>query len=121
MNNNHTTIQASCEKPSIHEHKSEQLSDVIEYSETMLREAEAGNWKNVFTLETQRSHALKELFTPPFTKKDKDDNNEKILQILNINKKLEAITSKARDDIKKQADSINKGRHAVNMYAQNTG
>ena len=103
------------------DYKNKQLTDVIEYSETMLEEAEAGNWETVFTVERQRSQILKECFSPPFTKNDKDENNEKILQILNINKKLEAITSKARDDIRNQAGSINKGRHAVGMYAQNAG
>ena len=101
--------------------KYKQFSDVIEYSETMLKEAKAGNWEDVFKVEKQRSHILKELFSPPFTKNDKDESNEKILQILNINKKLEALTTKARDDIRNRAGSINKGRHAVNMYAQNTG
>ena len=101
--------------------KGKQFSDVIEYSETMLEEAEAGNWENVFAVEKQRSNTLKKCFSPPFTKNDKEENNEKILQILNINKKLEAITSKARDDIRNQAGSINKGRHAVSMYAQNAG
>ena len=66
-----------------------QFSDVIEYSQTMLKEAEAGNWDKVFAVEKQRSTTLKELFSPPFTKNDKDENNEKILQILNINNKLE--------------------------------
>ena len=99
------------------DYKKKQLTDVIEYSETMLKEAEAGNWENVFTVEKHRSKTLKELISPPFAKNDKDDNNEKILQILNINKKLEVITSKARDEIKKKAGFINKGRHAVNMYA----
>ena len=99
--------------------KNKQFSDVIEYSQAMLKEAEEGNWKNVFTIEKQRSDTLKECFSPPFTKNDKDENREKILQILNINKKLEVITSKARDEIRNQAGSINKGRHAVNMYAQN--
>ncbi len=87
----------------------------------MLKQAKAGNWENVFKIEKQRSNALNELFSPPFTKDDKGENNEKILQILNINKKLEALTAKARDDIRNQAGSINKSRHAVNMYAQNTG
>ena len=101
--------------------KDKQFLDVIQYSQTMLEEAEAGNWETVFTVEKQRSRILKECFSPPFTKNDKDEINKKILQILNINNKLEAITSKARDDIRNQAGSINKGRHAVGMYAQNTG
>ena len=102
-------------------YKCKQLSDVIEYSETMLKEAETGNWENVFAIEKQRSHTLKELFSPQFTKNEKDEYNEKILHILNINKKLEGITSTARDELKNQAGSINKGRRAVGMYAQNTG
>jgi hypothetical protein len=102
-------------------YKYKQLTNVIEYSETMLNEAKSGNWENVFKIEKQRSNALKELFSSPFTKDDKDDNNEKILQILNINKKLESLTTKARDDIRNKAGSTNKSRHAVNMYAQNTG
>ena len=101
--------------------KYKQFSDVIEYSQTMLKEAEAGNWENVFSVEKRRSQTLKKLFSPGFTEKDKDKNNAKILQILQINNKLEAITSRAREDIKKQVGSVNKGHHAVTMYAQNAG
>lgn len=101
--------------------KAKQLLDVIECSEIMLKEAKAGNWENVFSVEKQRNNALKETFSLLFTQKDKDENNEKILQILSINKKLEAITANARDEIRKQAGSINKGRRAVGMYAQYIG
>ncbi len=101
--------------------KSRQLLDVIEYSKTMLKEAELSNWENVASVETIRSNTLKKLFLLPFTETEKEKNNEKILQILNINKRLEATAIKARDEIRKQAGSINKGRHAVGMYAQNVG
>lgn len=101
--------------------KRNQLLGVIEHSEAMLKQAQAGNWENVFSFEEQRSNTLKKLFTQAFSQQDKDDNNEIILQILSINKKLEAITTKARDEIRNQAGSINKGRHAVGVYAQNAG
>lgn len=42
--------------------KYKQFSNVIEYSETMLKEAKAGNWKDVFKVEKQRSHILKNYF-----------------------------------------------------------
>ena len=103
------------------DYKNKQLTDVIEYSETMLKEAEAGNWETVFTVEKQRSQTLKEIFSPPFTKKDKNKNNGKILQILKINNKLEKITSKARDDIRHHVGSVNKSHNIVAMYAQNAG
>lgn len=103
------------------DYKNKQLTDVIEYSETMLKEAEAGNWETVFSVEKQRSQTLKELFLPAFTKKYKDKNNAKILQILQINNKLEKVTSRARQDIRNHIGPVNKTHQAVAMYAQNTG
>jgi hypothetical protein len=102
-------------------YKNKQLLAVIDYSETMLKEAKAGNWENFASVETMRSNTLKKIFSLPFTETEKEKYNEKILKILNINKCLEAATIKARDEIRKQAGSINKGRHAVGMYAQNAG
>jgi len=101
--------------------KDKELDDVFEYSVSMLSEAKNGNWENVIAMEKQRSNAIKKIFSLAFTKSEKEHNNEIILQVLNINKKLEAVTEKARDEIRNQAGSINKGRHAVSIYAQNTG
>jgi len=102
-------------------YKCKQLMDVIDYSETMLKDAEAGNWRNVFNIEAERSKVLKDLFTIPFTKEDKNEYNQHILQVLVINKKLESITAQARDHIRNEAGAVNKGRRAVGVYAQNTG
>ncbi len=101
--------------------KSKELTDVFECSESMLSEAKLSNWENVIAIEKQRSDMLKKIFSLPFTKIEKEQNNEIILQILTINKELEAITAKVRDKIRDQAGSINKGRHAVGVYAQNVG
>ncbi|HHJ35457.1 MAG TPA: flagellar protein FliT [Gammaproteobacteria bacterium] len=101
--------------------KHSKLTEVIEYSETMLREAESGNWKNVFTIEEQRSELIKEIYSQPSTTNERLNNNRQIMQILVLNKKIEAITSRARDNVRDQAGSINKGRQAVEVYAQNVG
>jgi len=100
--------------------KNNQFSELIYYSGVMLKEAEGGNWHKVISVEKQRNNLLKELFLQPFTQKEKNENKENILQVLDINKKLEAISSNARDEIRSQAGSINKGRQALDMYAQHT-
>jgi len=97
-----------------------QLQTAIECSETMLRDAEAGNWDKVFEIETRRSNLLKKLFSSPQQENNVEDIDNKIKEIIAINKKLEAITLKARDEAHNGIASINKGRRAVNLYAQNT-
>lgn len=102
-------------------YKTKELMGIIELSESMIKDAEAGNWESVFAAESKRNNILKELFSHAFSKKDKEENNEIIQQVLVINKKLESAAAQARDTIKNEVSSINKGRHAVGMYAQNTG
>lgn len=103
------------------EYKCKELVDVIEYSESMLKEAEAGNWEKVIAMEKKRDDRLKKIFSLAFSNSEKERNNEIILQILSINKQLESITSKARDTRRDQAGAISKGRQAVGIYAQHVG
>ncbi len=46
--------------------------------------------------------------------------DDKIRKIININKQLEDITVDAKEATGKQISSINNGRRAVNVYAQNS-
>ena len=102
-------------------YKHKKLMGVIEYSETMLREAESGNWENVFNIEEKRSELIKNIYANPSTQDERQNNNEQILQILVLNRQIETITSRARDNARDQAGTINKGRQVVEAYAQNTG
>ncbi len=97
-----------------------QLHKAIECSKKMLLDAEAGNWEKVFDIEAQRSVLLEKLFSSTNKENNVQEMDEKIRKIIAINKKLEAITLKARDDTHKDITSISKGRQAVNLYAQNT-
>ena len=102
-------------------YKHKQLMGVIEYSETMLREAESGNWENVFNVEEKRSELIKKIYSNPSTLDERTNNNEPILKILVLNRQIELVTSKARDNARNQAGSINKGRQVIGAYAQNAG
>ncbi len=96
-----------------------QIHEVIECSEKMLIDAEAGNWENVFAIEAQRSALLEKLFSGTDRENTVQDIDDKIRKVIAINKKLEAITVKARDCTRDDISSINKGHNAVNQYAQN--
>ena len=89
---------------------------IATYSETMLKNAEAGNWDKVIDIEVQRSELLEKLFS---STDNVDEMDDKIRKIIDINKKLETITLNARESARTEISSINKGRHAVNVYAQN--
>jgi hypothetical protein len=102
-------------------YKHKQLNGVIEYSESMLQEAESGNWKNVFNIEEKRSELIKKIYANPSTQDERQNNNEQIMQILVLNRQIEAITYRARDKARDQAGVINKGRQVVGAYAQNVG
>ncbi len=102
-------------------YKHQQLKGVIDYSETMLREAESGNWENVFNIEEQRSELIKKIYSNPSTSDERENNNEQILEILVLNRRIEEISSKAREGARHQAESFNKGRQVVSAYVQNVG
>ena len=99
--------------------RNKQLQNAVACSETMLQNAEAGNWKKVFDIEAQRSELLERLFSGSSQDNTVQGMDEKIRKIIDINKKLEAITMQARDGAQHDITSINKGRHAINTYAQN--
>ena len=102
-------------------YKNQQLKGVIKYSESMLREAEKGNWNNVFAIEEHRSELIKKIYSNPSSADERDNNNEQILQILVLNRQIETLTSRVRDATRRQVGSVNRGRQVVNAYAQNTG
>jgi len=95
-----------------------QLHQAIDYSESMLKDAEAGNWENVYHIEAQRSALLNKLFSSSTEKHDVREMDDKIRKIIAINEKLEAITLKARDSTRDDICDISKGRHAVSSYTQ---
>ena len=99
--------------------RNKQLQSAITCSEIMLKDAQAGNWDRVFDIEVERSELLEKLFSGSDRENNVDEMDAKIREIIAINKKLEAITQKARDDARDDIASIGKGRHAINSYAQN--
>ena len=100
--------------------KNEQLQSVVEYSETMLKNAQAGNWDSVVEIEAQRGKLLKKLFSGSPQDNNIEDMDAEIRKIISINEKLEAITLNAREDARNDMASVSKGRHAVDLYAQNS-
>lgn len=100
--------------------KNEQLQRVVEYSKTMLENAQAGNWDSVIKIEARRGELLKKLFSVSPQDNNVAEMDAEIRKIISINEKLEAITLSAREDARSDMASANKGRHAVDVYAQNS-
>ena len=100
--------------------KENQLQSVIKFSETMLKDAEAGNWDRVIDIETERGKLLERLFSNTEQNNTVADMDDKIRKIIHINEQLEAIAITAREYACNDVAEINKGRSAVAMYGQNS-
>lgn len=100
--------------------KNKQLKDAINCSETMLVNAQAGDWNSVMEIEVQRSELLEKLFATSHHDNNVVEMDSKIRKIIDINKKLEMIAISVRDDSGQHIASMNNGRRAVNVYMQNS-
>ncbi len=100
--------------------KDKQIQSAIVCSESMLKDAAAGNWNKVIDIEVKRSELLEQLFSGSIQHHNVVDIDNKIQKIIDINKQLEKITLKARENSRSEISTISKGRHAVNMYAMNS-
>lgn len=97
-----------------------QLKDAIDISESMLKNAEAGNWNNVMEIEHERAQLLEKLFATPNQANNIEVMDRDIHKIININNQLEAMAISARADTGRHIASMNNGRRAVSVYKQHS-
>lgn len=95
------------------------ISDLIEYSHSMLKHAEAGEWETVVNDDAIRRELINAYFSEPSNIANEPDISTAIQQLLLINDKLEQLVTDARDKVKTEVTSISTGRKAVNAYAEN--
>lgn len=101
--------------------RTSKLDEAFDFSEAMLKDAEAGNWEKVIAAEVERSACLTKAFLVSSGNNFSDENENKIRQILRINEQIESITIDARENIRNNVDTINTGRKVVDLYSQNRG
>lgn len=99
--------------------RSRQISDLLAKTRAALENARDGNWEQVISDEQQRRRMITELFSEPMDARDAQCYRDVIEEILQLNKKLEQIAAEARDRARLDADSISKGRRAVDVYSEN--
>jgi hypothetical protein len=86
----------------------------------MLKDAEAGEWDKVISIETQRSKLLEKLFSGSHEDNNITEMDNKIRKIIDINNKLEEIAMNARESASNDVASICKGRNALDQYSKNS-
>ena len=101
------------------QNNSANISDLIKHSYLMLEHAEAGEWDTVAEDELVRRELINTFFSNPSNIANEPEISTAIQEMLLINDKLEKLTTDARDEVKTAANSVSKGRKAVNAYADN--
>ena len=100
---------------------STEMSDLIDHSRAMLRRAEAGEWDTVTRDEVIRRDMIDRYFSAPSNIANEPGINAAIQELLQINDRLEQLTTDARDRTKVEIGTISTGRKAVNAYTGNAG
>ena len=99
--------------------KSRQLSQLIECSNKMLKNAESGNWDDVIEAEELRHDLIKALFSTPAVASDVREISGATREIMRINEMLKGHALKMMYKVNSGLDSISTGRKAVNAYGKN--
>ena len=100
---------------------SREMSDLIGHSRAMLRRAEAGEWDSVTRDEVIRRDMIDRYFSEPSNIANEPGISEAIRELLQINDRLEQLTTDARNSAKAEIDTVSTGRKAVNAYTSNAG
>ncbi len=95
------------------------MLELIEYSHSILKHAEAGEWEQVIAAEATRRQLINSFFSVPSNISDAPETSRAIRELLQLNNKLEKLTINERDSAKTEARTISKGRRAVNAYVDN--
>ena len=104
----------------IRNHSSE-MTDLIDHSRVMLKHAEAGEWETVIRDEVVRRELIDRYFSRPSNIANEPGISTAIQELLQINDRLEQLTTDARNSAKAGIDTISTGRRAVSAYTGNTG
>ena len=97
------------------------ISELIEHSHSMLRHAEDGQWDTVVNDELIRRQLINTFFSEPSNIANEPEISTAIQELLQINDKLEELTTGARDKVKTEVVSLSTGRKAIHAYADNAG
>ena len=82
------------------------LSRLMEHSHSMLEHAEAGDWDTVIRDEATRRELINAFFSKPSNIANEPDISTAIQELLQINDRLEKLTTDARDKAKVDGATI---------------
>ena len=96
------------------------ISDLLDHSHAMLGHAEAGEWKTVVKDEMIRRQLIDTFFSKASNLADEAELRKCLQELLQINHRLQQLTTHARGRVKAEVNTISEGRKVVNAYAENS-
>ena len=91
------------------------LEKALEMTRSMLLYAQEENWVELAKLEGERQELFQSLPNTQSIQKNKEFE-EKIQQILVIDREMQALVVKARDEVRDEIIQLNKDKSAVKAY-----
>ena len=95
----------------------EPLSVILDWSEAMLRCAQAGEWLALAELEARRRDLIAVAMAAPPATTEEQDHYRKILQrVLRLDQQIMPLAQAGHAELAKQLQTITVGRNAVQAY-----
>lgn len=96
----------------------EQMHELLEQNHNMLKDAQEGQWDKVIEAEVLRNTRMKNFYSTSGVA-EMPDIQKATKELLSINREMEKLAIEAKQTTACEAQSINKGRNAINAYARN--
>ncbi len=91
---------------------------ILEQSRTMLERARLGDWKAVIRLAAERDQLVYRFFSEDPQARDSCRVAEILNEVFRLNRRVEALTRKGREQLQEGLQNIREGRKALRAYGE---
>ena len=91
---------------------------ILEQSRVMLERARLGDWKTVIRLAAERDQLVYRFFSEDPSARDSCRVAEILNEVFRLNRRVEAMTRKGREQLQEGLQKIHAGRKALHAYGE---
>ena len=91
---------------------------ILEQSRTMLERARLGDWQTVIRVAAERDQLVYRFFSEDPVAKDSCRVAEILNEVFRLNRRVEALTRKGREQLQEGLQKVQEGRKAMRAYGE---
>lgn len=96
-----------------------ELEHLLELSQRLLQQAEAGEWQDVQQIEQQRRPLIHSYFESRPAATLPESDRERVREIIDLDRQVQHLAVACKDEISRHLKQLHQGRSAVAAYDAN--